>query len=178
MKGGNERNSGWNHWPARNNDLRLHWSVRVKTGQASLVTVSLQLLQTSSISSTVVLPFFLFFYSFHRFLTSKLCIQLPFFPPQSFAILVCHIDSGWMYGDVGVALMDDVWKRPLVLPVSLHLKHNVQMSLLKRFPDMKIKARLILTTQRVLCAPWSLVRRGRQIPSPNELGRHSIVHTK
>lgn len=60
MKGGNERNSGWKHWPARNNDLRLHWSVRVKTGLASLVTVSLQLLQTSSISSTVVLPFFFF----------------------------------------------------------------------------------------------------------------------
>lgn len=73
-----------------------------------------------------------------------------------------------------------MYEKALVLQVSLHLKHNRQMSLLNWacwsvFPAMKIKACLFIPTKLVFCDLWSLFSRGRQIPLPTQFWTTALL---
>lgn len=81
-----------------------------------------------------------------------------FFSPPS---VICHLGVSrrqWMNVQWCWCGADGwcVKKAPCTACVAA-LEDNVQMSLLKQLPDITIKARLILATQRVFCALWSMV---------------------
>lgn len=97
--------------------VKSKWSqiTLICEGETGPVSVCPQLLQANR-NTCHLLSGCLFLLFSHLSLTVCCCCFLKkfcwVFLSQSFAIFVCHTDSGRMYSDVDVALMDGVWTPP------------------------------------------------------------------